>query len=390
MKILNLLFVFCCLATPLISSAEVVDCKGSASTSPPTKIEISIDMDKEKSFLRWIYPDGTGITQGQNLNLRKYQGSTSVRYTNQGSTRLFLQVPISSEPSLKGNFTYSAQGLNSVPVECEISGSIPAAPVCPKNKDQALLKAMDTAESINEIEFLLQCGANPNISNAKSCTPLMLAVDPECHPGNASGMITDNAYLVDFLLTNGAFVNTQDRKGETALMKSAKNGVQNVYDSFIASEADFNLQNKNGDTALMLAVLNGDNWLIQDVLDGNPDRRLKNKNGKTAYDLALHWRDQETANLVQIPDQTIVISGKADGTCTPLAIEVQLGKTIEFVLNGTDKMFKLDSRPIGLDLMADRGGSAKQILKFENRGTYKFTCGFHGANSASDGLITVR
>lgn len=369
--------------------AEVIECKGAANTSPPTKIEVSVDMDKGKSSLRWVYPDGTGITQGQSINRRKFDGA-NVKYMDQGSSRVFLQIPAATTTTAQGAFTHAPQGLNAVPVDCEVFGSIPAAPVCPKDKDRALLSAMDTAETVEQIEFLLQCGANPNTTNSKSCTPLMLAVDPDCHPGSASGMITDTVALVDLFLSNGAFIDTQDRKGETALIKSARNGMSNVYSSFIASEASFDHQDKKGNTALMYAALEGDKWIIQDILEGNPDRRLKNKSGKTAFDLAKHWHDKETADLVRIPDQTVTISGKSDGTCAPLAIEVKQGQAIEFVLNATDKMFKLDAKGLGLSLMADRGSFAKQILTMENRGNYKFTCGFHGANTASEGVISVR
>lgn len=374
-------------ASPL--RAEVIECKGAVSTSPPTKIEIAVDMDKGKSSLRWVYPDGTGITQGQSINRRKFEG-TNVKYMDQGSSRVFLQIPAATNSNAKGTFTHAPQGLNSVPVDCEVFGAIPAAPLCPKDKDRALLSAMDTAETVEQIEFLLQCGANPNTTNSKSCTPLMMAVDPDCHPGNASGMITDTAALVDLFLSSGAFIDTQDKKGETALIKSARNGMSNVYNSFIASEANFDHQDKKGNTALMYAALEGDKWIIQDILDGNPDRRIKNRAGKTAFDLAKHWHDKETADLVRIPDQTITISGKNDGTCAPLAIDVSQGRAVEFVLNATDKMFKLDAKAIGLSLMADRGSIAKQIVTLNSRGNFKFTCGFHGANIASEGIISIK
>lgn len=385
----KMIFFFVSLVSSFTLHAEVVECKSSANA--PAKIEVLVDMDKGKSFLRWIYPDGTGITQGQSMNRRKFDvNGANIKYLDQGSTRVFLQIPANSISTAKGAFTHVAQGLDSVPMDCEVFGAIPAAPVCPKNKDRALLAAMDTAETIDEIEFLLQCGANPNALNSKSCTPLMLAVDPECHPGSASGIITDTVALVDLFLSNGAFVDTQDKKGETALIKSARNGMSNVYDSFIASEANFDLQDKKGNTALMYAALEGDKWIIQDILEGNPDRRIKNRAGKTAFDLAKHWHDKETSDLVQIPDQIITVAGQTDGTCTPLSIDIQKGQTIEFVLNATDKMFKLDARALGLSLMADRGSSAKQILTLDNRGSYKFTCGLHGSNTVSEGVISVR
>ena len=132
--------------------AETVQCSGAAATYPPTKIEVSVDMDKGQSWLRWIYPDGLGITQGQTMNQRKYPGPNTVRYQSDSSGQVALEIPIASAPPLQGTFTHSAQGLNAVPVTCELFGKIPNAPICPKNKDAALLRAMDTAQSLDDVE----------------------------------------------------------------------------------------------------------------------------------------------------------------------------------------------------------------------------------------------
>lgn len=367
--------------------AEVVECKGDAPTSPVTKIEVLVDMDAGKSHLRWVYPDGHGITQGQSLNKRKYLGS-NLRYV--GSKRIFLQVPSTSSGVTKGIFTHAPQGLDNVKVECEISGSLPKAPTCPTNPGRSLLAAMDSAQEIDELEFLLQCGADPNAQNSRKCTPLMLGIDPGCHPGNASGPITDTHALINLFLENGAYVDLQDMNGETALIKAVRHGLQGPYTSFLAAEADFNVKDNRGNTALIHAAFEGNKWIIEDLLDGNPDRRIRNRVGDTAYDVARKWHEQDVADLVRIPDSTVTILGKVDGTCAPLDMEVESGKTVEFVLVATDKMFKMDSRVLGIDLMADRSSLAKQVLSLRNRGTYKFTCGFHGAPSYSQGEIRVK
>jgi plastocyanin len=87
---------------------------------------------------------------------------------------------------------------------------------------------------------------------------------------------------------------------------------------------------------------------------------------------------------------TVMIEGKSDGTCSPLQIELKQGQTVEFVLKAAEKMFKLDSKTLGLELMADQNGQAKQILILGNKGTYNFTCGFHGANQNSQGKIIIQ
>lgn len=371
--------------------AEVLACSGQAPTTPQTGIEVSVDMDKGTSFLRWIYPDGTRITQAQDMNRRKYSGDMLMYVGGiSGSPRVYLQIPLTDYTRANGTFSHLPQGLNAVPVKCEIFGTIPRGPVCPKTPDIALLRAMDTAVEINGIEFLVACGANVNVANAKGCTPIMLAIDPECHRGNASGMISDTSALVEYFLNNGAFVNSQDVKGETALIKATKNSVQNVYDQFIASEAVFDVQDRQGNTALMYAALEGDPWIIEDILEGNPDRRLKHKARQTAFDIAQQWHGKEIADLIRIPDETVTVAGRADGTCSPLNIELRTGQAVEFALRATSKMFRLEARGLALDLMADSGATAKKIVTLVNRGTLNFTCGFHGASNVSRGVITVK
>lgn len=390
--IYRLASTFALVALSVHAKAESVECNGRMPSPSRTTFVVSVDMDRGKSSIRFLLEDGTRYSQSLGFNKRKYQGAEAVVYSADGSDRVYLRLPLQGSGILTGSFTHAPQLLNDIPMTCELIGDIPRAPLCPaeSRRDQVLLKAMDDAEKVEDIQFLLQCGANPNVTNAKGCTPLMLAVDPNCHPGSASGMITDTKSLVDLLLSNGAFANTQDKKGETALTKAVRNEVQGVYDLFIAAEADFDWKDKKGNTPLMYAAMTGDKWIILDVLEGNPDRRLKNKSGKTAYDLARHWHDQETASLVRIPDMTVQISGQNDGTCAPTSIEIMQNQAVEFVLRGTDQMFKLDARGLGLDLMADRGQSAKQIISPDRRGTYTFTCGVHGAAHSSSGTIVVK
>ena len=391
MKSSKLWFFTILVLSSVASSAETLICKsGPISKASSTTIEITVDMDKGKSFLRWVPADGMGVLQGLSLTRRRYQAN-DVRYTDTGSTNVFLEVPVTNNPKISGSFTHEPQQLSGIPVNCDLYGSIPAGPKCPKAKDSALLKAMDTAETLDEVEFLLQCGANPNVTNSKGCTPLMLAVDPLCHPGLASGMINDWVGLADLFLNNGAFVDLKDKKGETALIKSVRNEVDGIVDVFIAAEADFNIRDAKGNTALMYSAITGNKLIIQDILLGNPDRRLKNRAGQTAYDLAKYWHDQETADLVKVPDATVTITGQSDGTCSPLSVDVKAGQTIELALVANNQMFMLNSSALSLDLMADSGSTVKKTITFTNRGDYSFTCGPHGGGGTpSKGTISVK
>ena len=86
----------------------------------------------------------------------------------------------------------------------------------------------------------------------------------------------------------------------------------------------------------------------------------------------------------------MTIQGQNDGSCDPLEIHLKQGQVIDLVLNATDRMFKLDSSALGLDLMADRNSIAKKTFAVNTKGFFKFTCGFHGdINKPVTGLIYV-
>ncbi|MBY0413746.1 MAG: cupredoxin domain-containing protein, partial [Bdellovibrionales bacterium] len=122
----------------------------------------------------------------------------------------------------------------------------------------------------------------------------------------------------------------------------------------------------------------------------NPDRRLKNKNGETAFDLAKHWQKDAVVDLVRIPDTTVMVKGNDDGTCSPLEIKLSKGQVVELILTATEKMFKLESDDLNLDLMADRNSSVSQIISPDGEGEFKFTCGLHGSSNPSVGKIIIK
>ena len=141
--------------------------------------------------------------------------------------------------------------------------------------------------------------------------------------------------------------------------------------------------------AIHYAAKNGNVRIVEQILEGNPNRAMKNKSGKTAYDYAKANSNETIMNLVRVADTSITIQGQEDGTCSPLEIKVKEGQVLELTLAATEKMFKLDSKALGLDLMADRNGLAKLTIPLEKKGIFKFTCGFHGAGTPSEGTLTV-
>lgn len=393
------------LALTNIAHAEVISCSGITNDPNTTQmkfdIEIQSRMDKNsrqldyKSNITYHAPDGSNIIQGIDLNGKIRTRLNKVIYAGLNLNNS-LKLNFSPDNSLTSSvLNIPLAGLTKVTVTCDLAGSLPARPVCTEDIDKTkkLIDLIKFSNDIDRIETTIECGANVNKVDKNGCTPLMFALESTCgeeHPINYSSSFSIPSQVVDSLTNNGAFVNVTDKHGETPLIKAAKANIADVYNSFIASEAEFDAQDELGNTALIYAVLNGDESVVQQIIEGNPDRRIKNKEGKTAFDIATQWQKTAVMDLVKIPDTTVMVQGKEDGTCSPLQINLKQGQVVELTLKASSKMFKLESKKLGIDIMADGNNSSRITFTAESKGSFPFTCGFHGVNQVSQGAFTVQ
>ena len=101
--------------------------------------------------------------------------------------------------------------------------------------------------SKNNIQLLLDNGANPNIKDKLGYTALMYA---SIH----------NNQVVELLLDNGANINIQNNDGETALMIAACTGISrgdnnarmNIVGLLLNNDAEINIKNKDGKDVLQI------------------------------------------------------------------------------------------------------------------------------------------
>lgn len=403
MKIFLLLLLFSFFSHTTL--AQVITCTGltnDANASENVKFELVIKRDNSsitsnfgpfyKSSIKYFYSTHTSFT---GIDIADHVSTRLNKISFLGSIGKSRNLTFNFNPdaAIQSVFmNYDSRIINQ-PVDCEISGALPPRPVCSTKPDKTapLIEAIKAA-NLDLIETAIECGANVNLADKNGCTPVMIAIESACGQNNPpySSPFSKTIELLDSLSGNGAFMDTADTSGETPLIKSSKLNIPDVYDTFIAAEVNFDAQDRLGNTALMYATFNGSPWVVEQILEGNPDRKIKNKDGLTAYDIAKKWQKNSVIDLVRIADTSLLVEGKDDGTCTPLKIDLKMGQVVDLTLKATDKMFKLDSPGLGLDLMADRNSSAKKTFAVPSKGTFKFTCGIHGSNKPSVGTIVIQ
>ncbi len=405
MKNFSLLTIFITLLTGNLHAQSIL-CEGLTNdvhASENAKFQLEIKKDKSpitknfgpfyKSTIKFFYSTansftGADISTSVSTTINKIIFSGSLP---QSRNLTFIFNPDDSIQSVVLN--YDDKIINQS-LQCESTSLLPARPVCsgPSDKNKDLYEAVQFAQNTDQIETALECGANVNQADKNGCTAMMFAVEPSCGKINSiqySSPFRKTSKIIDALANHGAFVNVADAKGETPLIKAAKLAVPDVYETFIALEADFNAQDKNGNTALMHAARVGNEGVVEQLLDGDPDRALKNNAGLTAYDIAKKLGNDSVSDLIRIADASISIEGKDDGTCSPLQINIKQGQVIDLTLSATDKMFRLESKSLNLEIMAEIKSTSKKTISMTNKGTFKFTCGFHGANKLSEGIFIV-
>jgi len=108
--------------------------------------------------------------------------------------------------------------------------------------DKRLLKAADGGD-LEQVELLIDSGADIDARNSLGWTPLMLS----------AGDI-DSDKTAKFLIMHGADVNAKNKYGLTPLMIAARSGRITIIESLLEYGADIDAQDYRGETAVDKAL----------------------------------------------------------------------------------------------------------------------------------------
>lgn len=136
------------------------------------------------------------------------------------------------------------------------------------------------AGNLEVAKMLLVAGANINIQNDKGLTPLMLIMS------SFEGVQQDQAKeslraVVRFILQNGAQVDVTDAKGKTALFYAVEQKDTPAIDLLLTAGANINHKNNAGETAIFLPAKEGNIEMVKALLQKGASAKIANKQGTT-------------------------------------------------------------------------------------------------------------
>lgn len=141
----------------------------------------------------------------------------------------------------------------------------------------------------NDLQKLLEAGADPNVVDEYGQNPLMKAAntidDPEC---------------LKLLLHSGISISARDNSGRTALIAALAGNKKENIKTLIDLGANINikLENYSMATPLMLACMHCDIDIVQILLDANAAVNSQDKSGYTALMIAIELNKLNIVNLL--------------------------------------------------------------------------------------------
>jgi ankyrin repeat protein len=147
-----------------------------------------------------------------------------------------------------------------------------------------------SAGDIKLVKYLMNKGISVNTVSDGQESALMSAV------------VSGHLEMVKLLIKNGAHLEYKcaDENNDTVVITAAGLGSRHILEYLIKKGSDINYQNKKGETALMRSAAN---YILEDnvkvLLKHKANKSLKNKKGKTALDIAKAKGNKDIINALE-------------------------------------------------------------------------------------------
>jgi len=136
------------------------------------------------------------------------------------------------------------------------------------------------------VQFLLDNGAEVDSKNSYNMTPLMFA------------SICGNIEVVELLLTKGSDINAKNTKEMTPLMFASINGNIEVVKFLLTNGADINAKDNDGKTPLMFAAEHGNIEVVKFLLANGADIFAKTNRSKKNFFDFVSMDDKDMQNVL--------------------------------------------------------------------------------------------
>lgn len=164
--------------------------------------------------------------------------------------------------------------------------AVPAA-LAQMPPDEQFIRDIRDRNYAESMPYLVN-GGNPNAREFKGSPALLVAAE------------VNDAAMVRSLLEYGANPNIAHREtGETALMRGATKGNEDIIRLLVFFKADLDAPDESGETALIKAVRGSHAGVVRLLLDGGADPALADYTGQTPYDHARRGRSRQIVTILQ-------------------------------------------------------------------------------------------
>jgi len=238
------------------------------------------------------------IKYGGNINIKNNKGYTPLNYTcyyygQVDIIKLLIDCGANLHiPDNDGNTPFiSACGLSSLEVVKLLHNYTKNINIKNKFGETPLMFICGIYyDKIENIKYLIECGADLNITNSKGNTPLLEL----CQYSN-------KYEYIPILVKNGVDINKTNNKGETALLITCKRGYYYMAKMLVQCGADINKTDYDGNTPLFEACRNIKNTretlLLTYLIENGADVNKANNKGETPLHKVCYWADKDTIKL---------------------------------------------------------------------------------------------